>query len=529
MTERHDGTNASSAPDGLAARVMAIAPLPRLSHEEHRAASECIQSLVAEVQHDTGPPLGFETLCALAAHLRAVGDPSAAETIALHSHRVFLEDGRPISAVTMLNAAGLACFDQGAFQDAERLFCQALELIPASDPLSQTPVILLNRAAVLTETGQYGEALKIYGEIMNLVQKRPRAVFAEMDSFLPQEVRGLLTNNAGWVLLRMARATGNDKPVLQRATAAIEEALSLPLHARTRVIALGNRAEVCVRLGDHRKAERILAPLETECMRAGQEQLLPEIYRRWAQVYASRGETAAAVQWARKAMQSSLLVANPRQELRIVEVFVDILRDLVSKAPDPHHALESTGEPVVMQVLELLQSKDTYTGGDHSLRVSALAGRIAVRVLGNGEPRVRRVKRVELDGLFHDFGKLLVPWCILNKVSPLSDRDWSILRSHTTRGEELLDGLGLRTLARVAGGHHERPDGTGYPRGLKQTTKEESIVAVADAFEAMTSPSRLYSRPKTISEGLAEVQRGSGTQFQPMVVEALDEVFRARA
>jgi HD-GYP domain-containing protein (c-di-GMP phosphodiesterase class II) len=228
-------------------------------------------------------------------------------------------------------------------------------------------------------------------------------------------------------------------------------------------------------------------------------------------------------------MQSSLLVANPRQELRIVEVFVDILRDLVSKAPDPHHALESTGEPVVMQVLELLQSKDTYTGGDHSLRVSALAGRIAVRVLGNGEPRVRRVKRVELDGLFHDFGKLLVPWCILNKVSPLSDRDWSILRSHTTRGEELLDGLGLRTLARVAGGHHERPDGTGYPRGLKQTTKEESIVAVADAFEAMTSPSRLYSRPKTISEGLAEVQRGSGTQFQPMVVEALDEVFRARA
>jgi HD-GYP domain-containing protein (c-di-GMP phosphodiesterase class II) len=429
----------------------------------------------------------------------------------------------------MLNAAGLACLDQGALRDAEQWFSRALQLIPTSDPQFQAPWVLLNQAAVLTDTDRFEEALKLYAELMHLVERRPQPVVIEMDSLLPQEVRGLVTTSVGWVMLRSARAAGDDKTLLRRAASALDEALSLPLHSRTRVIALGHRAEVLVRGKETRKAERILAALETECMKTDQRALLPELYRRWAQVCASRGEIAAAAEWARKAMRSSLRTASPRQELRIVEVILDILHDVIVKSPDPRHALESTGEPVAMQVLELLQSKDTYTGGNHSVRVAGLAGRIAARVLSDGETRKERVRQVELDGLFHDFGKLFLPWCLLNKVSRLSKRDWGLLQAHTTRGEELLNDLGLQSLARVAGGHHERPDGTGYPRQVRRVTKEEAIVAVADAFEAMTSPSRIYARPKTVAEALTEVQRVSGSQFDPRVVVGLVEVFERSA
>lgn len=516
--------NPETASQGLrdrAAHAMTIPPLPTLGHAEHRAASELIQSIVSAITANGRALLGFETLSALATHLRRIGDPSAAEEIATYSGEVLVAEGKPISAVAMFNAAGLACLDQCAFVDAQRHLSRAFELIPQGDPRFQAPAVLMSRAAVHTETGCFEEALKLLSEAVRLIELRPQAPIAEMDSLVPHEARGVLINSIGWVFLRSARAAGNDCALLRRAALALTTALSLPLDPRTRVRALGNRAEVLVRSGRSQEAERVLASLETVWSGTGQQRLLPEVYRRWAQLYAARGEIAAAVQWARRAMQTSFLAASPRQELRIVEVCVDILREVLSRASDPRHALESTGEPVVTQVLELLQSKDTYTGGNHSLRVSGLAGRIAARAAADEQTRLRRVKQIELAGLFHDFGKLFVPWCLLNKVSRLSHRDWETLRSHTTHGEELLMSLGLPDLAKVAGGHHERPDGAGYPRGVRHTTTEEAIVAVADAFEAMTSPSRFYTRPKSVSEAIVEMNNGAGTQFNAAVVRAL--------
>lgn len=523
MTERHDSNASMSAPrDDLVARVMALAPLPCLTHEAHRAANALIQDLLAGLGSDLPVP-GFDALFGLVSHLMVIGDPSAAESIARLGADRFLAEGSPTRAVSMLNLACRACYDQSAFDDAESCLSRALALVPKPDVRFQTPVLLINLAKLYTETGRFDEALKLYDDAKRLVRVMLSGVFADLDFFLPHEVVGLVTNNVGWVHLRSARAAGNAPELLKRAMRGFDAALALPLHPRTRLIALGNRAETFVRLGNTRKAERILGPLETEVL-ANCRRLLPLVHGRWAQVCAARGEILAAVEWSRKALQSSLLAGNPRQELRIVEVIVDILRALLSTTSDALAALASTGEPVVAHVLELLQSKDTYTGGNHSARVAGLARKIAGVGVDRGLSGQRWIRRVELSGLFHDVGKLSIPWSLLNKVSPLSDRDWQLIRAHTTGGQQMLESIGLGQLALVAGGHHERPDGLGYPKGSAAGRPEPAIVAAADAYEAMTSPSRVYVRPKTPAEALWEVRKGSGTQFRPEVVEAMVSV-----
>ncbi|MBN1423279.1 HD domain-containing protein [Candidatus Fermentibacteria bacterium] len=523
MTEMHATTIAASQ-DDLIARVMALAPLPSLTHEAHRSADALIRDLLSQLRSDSAF-LSFDSLFKLVSHLATIGDPSAAESIARMSADHFTGEDRPMCAVSMLNLAGRSCYDQCAFDDAEHCFSRGLTLVPKPDVRLQTPVLLINLAKLYTEMGRFSDALKKYDEAKRIVRSTLSGVFADLDFFLPHEVVGLIVNNTGWVHLRTARGAGNDPGLLRQAGKSFDAALGLPLHPRTRLIALGNRAETYIRLNDTRKAERILGPLETECLANG-HRLLPLIHGRWAQVCAARGDILSAVEWSRRALRSSLLAGNPRQELRIVEVIVDILRTLLSGVSDPLTALGSTGEPVVAHVLELLQSKDTYTGGNHSARVASLARKVACVGVDDTPTRQRWIRRVELAGLLHDMGKLCIPWSLLNKVSPLSSRDWQLLKAHTTMGKTMLESIGLGQLALVAGGHHERPDGHGYPTGSPSRRPEPAIVAAADAFEAMTSPSRVYVRPKTPSEALWEIRKASATQFRPEVVKAMVAVLQ---
>jgi HD-GYP domain-containing protein (c-di-GMP phosphodiesterase class II) len=505
----------------LTVKVRDLQPLPGLSNDEHRSASDLIQALLDAFA--TAPPhrLDFDELAAVASHLRTIGDPAAAETLAdMAAHR-FLERSETTNAIALYNMAGLACFDQGALEDAGHHFMKALSLIPSPDSRLQTPVLLINHATVMTEMGGYEQALLLYERTIRELDSSPPGSYGQRDALLPQQVRGLVTNNIGWVLLRSARAAGNDRELIARAVTSFDAALQLPLHPRTRLITWGNRAEASIMLGETESAAAALTTMEAECLSAGYQKLLPEAYRRRAQLEAAMGNVDTAIEWTLKAMQTSIQEANPRQELRIVEVFLDILHDVVSRAADPYLALESSGATVVSQIVALLESKDTYTGGSHSRRVAELARRIACRMVGDGPGQQKWVKRVELGGLFHDVGKLRIPWSLLNRVPRLSRRDWELLKAHTTTGEAILRDLGLWSLALVAGGHHERPDGAGYPRGDTRSTIEAAIVAAADSFDAMASPSRLYTLPKTFAEALAEVQRGSGTQFRPDIVEAL--------
>jgi HD-GYP domain-containing protein (c-di-GMP phosphodiesterase class II) len=123
----------------------------------------------------------------------------------------------------------------------------------------------------------------------------------------------------------------------------------------------------------------------------------------------------------------------------------------------------------------------------------------------------------------HDIGKIAVDEYILNKEGPLTEKEWWQIKKHPETGYRILNTSSEYTnITEAAFFHHERWDGTGYPRGL---VREDiplcaRIVAVADAYDAMTAY-RTYRKPLTNEQALQEINHCSGSQFDPMIVEAM--------
>jgi putative nucleotidyltransferase with HDIG domain len=160
--------------------------------------------------------------------------------------------------------------------------------------------------------------------------------------------------------------------------------------------------------------------------------------------------------------------------------------------------------------------------GDHVAGVAALAEALALKV-GLSETEVAQARQA---GALHDVGKMAIPDAILERPGPLSDDEWTFVRSHTLIGERiLLAATALSNVASLVRSSHERFDGSGYPDGLAGTEIPliSRIVFVADAFDAMTSP-RPYASTLTIEAALAELQRNAGTQFDPVLVAAFADV-----
>jgi len=167
-----------------------------------------------------------------------------------------------------------------------------------------------------------------------------------------------------------------------------------------------------------------------------------------------------------------------------------------------------------------LDARDPYTAG-HSERVSALSVLIA-RQLALSEAEVDIIR---LGALLHDIGKIGVADHILRKPGPLSADEFEQIRRHPGLGARILRKVPfLEPHLAIVELHHERPDGKGYPFGLlgDNIPLDARIVHVADAFDAMTS-ARAYRPARAASVALVELQRYSGTQFDPASVDALRE------
>ncbi len=163
---------------------------------------------------------------------------------------------------------------------------------------------------------------------------------------------------------------------------------------------------------------------------------------------------------------------------------------------------------------------------ERSARLGAHAGsivRLAQQIAEDLQLPESEVKRIALGAELHDVGKVAIPDAVLDKPGPLSDPEWTFVRQHTLIGERIV--LSAQSLADAAGlvrSSHERVDGTGYPDGLRGDEIEvgAGIIGVCDAFVAMRCQ-RPYRRARSTGEALAELRRGSGTQFLPAAVEAL--------
>jgi diguanylate cyclase (GGDEF)-like protein len=161
--------------------------------------------------------------------------------------------------------------------------------------------------------------------------------------------------------------------------------------------------------------------------------------------------------------------------------------------------------------------RDAYTGS-HSERVADISVAISHQLGLSSED----IELTRLAASLHDLGKLAIPEEILRKPTQLTNAEWIVVQHHPQIGHRMLESLGIAPVADWVLHHHERWDGAGYPDRLvgDQIPLGSRIVFVADAFDAMTS-NRVYRPSVGRDDALAELERCSGAQFDPTVVDAL--------
>jgi HD-GYP domain-containing protein (c-di-GMP phosphodiesterase class II) len=182
--------------------------------------------------------------------------------------------------------------------------------------------------------------------------------------------------------------------------------------------------------------------------------------------------------------------------------------------------------PTVRALLLRLAEKDAYTEG-HTRRVAMLA----VQVGEEMSLAPSRLRSLAMGGLVHDIGKLSVDDHILQKPGPLDDDEFAVIKRHPEWGNDLIQELGVfpPAVARLVLDHHERLDGTGYPRGLKANdiSLEVRVLAVCDVFDALRS-NRVYREAWSQERALNLLREESGTAFDREVVQALHSVVSRR-
>jgi HD-GYP domain-containing protein (c-di-GMP phosphodiesterase class II) len=186
------------------------------------------------------------------------------------------------------------------------------------------------------------------------------------------------------------------------------------------------------------------------------------------------------------------------------------------------HALESAREMYVATMKSLahvVEAKDPTTRG-HLDRTAHYGLALARRV----DPVLAERPEVAYGFFLHDIGKVGIPESILCKAGPLTELEWIVMRSHPNQGARIVEPIPLMGEAvEIVRSQHERFDGGGYPRGLRgeQIPLAARIFAIADSFDAMTSD-RPYRSALSTEDAVAEIRAGSGSQFDPLCVEAFE-------
>jgi HD-GYP domain-containing protein (c-di-GMP phosphodiesterase class II) len=136
----------------------------------------------------------------------------------------------------------------------------------------------------------------------------------------------------------------------------------------------------------------------------------------------------------------------------------------------------------------------------------------------------RRRRNLEFAALLHDVGKIAIPKEIINKPGKLDAAEWELIKTHTIKGQAMLERVGgfMREVGAIVRSHHERWDGRGYPDGLvaEQTPLEARIVSCCDAWNAMRTD-RSYRKALSYDTAVSQMHENTGTQFDPAVVRAL--------
>jgi response regulator RpfG family c-di-GMP phosphodiesterase len=204
-----------------------------------------------------------------------------------------------------------------------------------------------------------------------------------------------------------------------------------------------------------------------------------------------------------------------RENARVTEELRRRTLDLESINQRLDALVEERTSNLLDGLVSALDLRDSETQW-HSRRVGRYARRLA-RQLGIGG---RELDDIERGATLHDIGKIGVRDAVLLKPGPLDEKEWAEMRRHPALGYDILKGIGFLDRARLIPLHHqERFDGTGYPQGLKgeEICVGARVFAVVDTYDAITSD-RPYRKCRTYEVARQEIEKFSGTQFDPEVV-----------
>lgn len=206
---------------------------------------------------------------------------------------------------------------------------------------------------------------------------------------------------------------------------------------------------------------------------------------------------------------------------RQLERYASDLRETFKSERARAEELRASYVATVRALVNAVEARDAYTGA-HAERVAAYGLELARRI----DPALAVDPQTEFGFLLHDVGKLAIPDGILHKADRLGPEERRLVRRHPEIGYDIVRGVGfLDDAAQIVRHHHEQWDGNGYPDGLARESipLAARVFAVADTLDAMTTD-RPYRPGASIAEARSEIRSLAGTQFDPAVVDRLDEI-----
>lgn len=210
-----------------------------------------------------------------------------------------------------------------------------------------------------------------------------------------------------------------------------------------------------------------------------------------------------------------------QSDLELFESFANIVAIAIENA-NLYKKLKETFFQTSFALAEAVEKRDPYTGG-HVKRVTEYCLAVADELNLNEEEK----EKLELSAILHDIGKIGIDDIILRKPAPLTKDEAEIMKKHPEIGAEILSKVKhLSDIVEGTFSHHEKYDGTGYPKGLKghEISLIGRIIAVCDTYDAMTS-NRPYRQGLDDSIAIEEIKKHAGTQFDPHVVTAFVRAF----
>lgn len=513
----------------VAEEAEALYRLASLAHYDGQpgdAFALAVEARDFAVEHDVPLVIAWSMNLIGMVHMNS-GNHSEALSCCLQALDCYRGTGHRVDEGNMLNTIAAVHHALGDTERAVVNYEAALDANAQLDRPDFDAITLANLCSLRAERAEFDHAVELGGRALELCRRHAPA-------FLPEVLAALAGAHGGRGEHDVARS------LLDTALSMLDaSSVSFDDATRASVELAYGRVEAAA--GDDASAREHLEEALSLSSVIGALPVQLSAHSDLAELHKRRGEFEAAVHHLDRKFDINQRIFNEGTDVRIRTLQIaheaeesrqqtEILRLRTSELEGLVRGRTTELEQFQLEALERLailgEFRDTETG-EHTVRVGDTCAAIAHELGGDGE----WCERLRLAARLHDIGKVAIPDSILLKPGPLTPAEFEVMKTHTTLGARILSGSSsplVQLAEEVALNHHERWDGTGYPRALGGIDVPLSgrICAVADVFDALTSD-RVYKKAWSTGDAVRYIERGAGTQFDPTVVEAFMRVVAA--